>query len=179
MRWQLDGRKVKLRDARGRRRELLLLLLLCLLQEHGRHSEVIASHTRRLGCLLCLRYRRLLLLLYLLQLLHLPQLLLLAFPFFLLACFSRELVEEVLPLQGATLPGGGQLGRMIIIFLQRPAEFAEVVESTTNTTTATAEEAVLRRVRYARHGPRFLESSVLSSQEGRRQAKGKGKGKGD
>ena len=157
MRWQLDGRKVKLRDARGRRRELLLLLLLlCLLQEHGRHSEVIASHTRRLGCLLCLRHRRLLLLLllYLLQLLHLPQLLLLAFPFFLLACFSRELVEEVLPLQGATLPGGGLIfKKIIIIFLQRPAEFAEVVESTsTATTTATAEEAVLRRVRNARHG---------------------------
>ena len=156
MRWQLDGRKVKLRDARGRRRELLLLLLLlCLLQEHGRHSEVIASHTRRLGCLLCLRHRRLLLLLlYLLQLLHLPQLLLLAFPFFLLACFSRELVEEVLPLQGATLPGGGLIfKKIIIIFLQRPAEFAEVVESTSNATTAaTAEEAVLRRVRYARHG---------------------------
>ena len=159
MRWQLDGRKVKLRDARGRRRELLLLLLLlCLLQEHGRHSEVIASHTRRLGCLLCLRHRRLLLLLllYLLQLLHLPQLLLLAFPFFLLACFSRELVEEVLPLQGATLPGGGQDRGLIILqsILQRPAEFAEVVESTsTATTAATAEEAVLRRVRYARHGP--------------------------
>ena len=153
MRWQLDGRKVKLRDARGRRRELLLLLLLCLLQEHGRHSEVIASHTRRLGCLLCLRHRRLLLLLllYLLQLLHLPQLLLLAFPFFLLACFSRELVEEVLPLQGATLPGGGLIFKKIIIFLQRPAEFAEVFPKS-NTTTATAEEAVLRRVRYARHG---------------------------
>ena len=157
MRWQLDGRKVKLRDARGRRRELLLLLLLlCLLQEHGRHSEVIASHTRRLGCLLCLRHRRLLLLLYLLQLLHLPQLLLLAFPFFLLACFSRELVEEVLPLQGATLPGGGQDRGLIILqsILQRPAEFAEVFpKSSTATTAATAEEAVLRRVCYARHGP--------------------------
>lgn len=149
----MDGRKVKLRDARGRRRELLLLLLLlCLLQEHGRHSEVIASHTRRLGCLLCLRHRRLLLLLlYLLQLLHLPQLLLLAFPFFLLACFSRELVEEVLPLQGATLPGGGLIFKKIVIFLQRPAEFAEVFPKS-NTTAATAEEAVLRRVRYARHG---------------------------